>query len=64
MARGGKKREVFTCPECETKQPVAGQNHKSLTCIDCETEFAIVNDGEGNKAFVPFFNQGKRGESK
>lgn len=54
MARKG---EVFECPECNNKQPLNKSASRSVTCIGCETEFAIVQDGEGGKALVPYFNQ-------
>lgn len=52
-----KQKEIFTCPECQNKQPLNNSAHHSIKCIGCDTSFAIVKDDEGGKALVPYFNQ-------
>lgn len=49
--------EVFTCPNCGNKQPLNKSAHRSVNCIACGTSFAIVQDNEGGKALVPYYNQ-------
>lgn len=58
-----KEKVIFTC-ECGCKQPLPASAHKSVKCLACDKEYAIVNDGEGNAAMVPYFNQGAKPKGK
>lgn len=52
-------REIFTCPNCNNKQPLSKQAKKSIECVGCETEYAIVKDGEGGTALAELAYQKK-----
>lgn len=49
--------EKFKCPQCGNVQPLNKAAHRSVVCVGCDTSFALVQDGEGGKALVPYFNQ-------
>ena len=48
--------DLFTC-ECGVKQPLHPTAYQSVSCLVCGTKYAIVDDGEGNKAMVKYFHQ-------